>query len=102
MTPPLLSDACAQGKCRACSGQAWDDERACLTRCEHDCHRDHQEHEQQTRITVFTANSVFDHHGDVIPDVVDHHLFIRERATGKLQAAYAPGQWSSLHITERA
>lgn len=45
MTPTWLSPDCAAGKhAPACVGQAWDEERDCLTRCECDCHRDHQEH----------------------------------------------------------
>lgn len=38
VAPPATSPDCRAGKCRACSGDAWDDERDVLVPCSHDCH----------------------------------------------------------------
>lgn len=37
--PLPISPDCRAGKCSACSFDAWDAERDCLTDCGHDCHR---------------------------------------------------------------
>lgn len=44
MTPLSPDCAATPPKHTACVGQAWDEDRDCLTRCECDCHRNHQEH----------------------------------------------------------
>ncbi|WP_179210861.1 hypothetical protein [Cellulomonas iranensis] len=38
VAPPATSPDCRVGKCRACSGDAWGDERDVLVPCAHDCH----------------------------------------------------------------
>lgn len=38
VAPSATSPDCRAGKCRACSGDAWDDERDVLVPCSHDCH----------------------------------------------------------------